>query len=156
MPVRVFSKAGSRRDARSRESCSSSSRYPGGPQVAERLLPVRDEQVRRQQCAQQPYVGLEHLHHVVLVEGDVLEDEAYGVAELARVSHHGQRVQRVDQGERVVAQDVVDVDVRRVVVVGASAGAVDGVEFVFRKRVLHVTVVSELEHTLRLLDHAET
>ena len=74
------------------------------------------------------------LHCVWLVKVDVVDDELDGAPELGGVSHDGERVEGVDQGQRVVAQHVVDVDVVGVCQVGAAAAAVDRVELVLRRR----------------------
>lgn len=51
------------------------------------------------------------MHGGVFVEVDVLDDKLDGAAEFIAVAEDGQGVQGVDEGEGVVAKDVVDVDV---------------------------------------------
>ena len=98
---------------------------PVGAEAAERLAGVLHEEVCGEEAAEDADVGLKNLHRVGLVEVDVVDDELHGAPELGCVAHDGERVEGVDEGEGVVAQDVVDVDVVGVGHVGAAAEAVD-------------------------------
>lgn len=84
---------------------------------------------------------LEDLDARVDVERDVLDDLADGLLERRLVAEHGERVERVDDGEEVVAHDVVDAGVGAVEAVVALTRAGQGEELVGGKGVLLVRVV---------------
>ncbi len=67
------------------------------------------------------------------------------------VAEQGEGVQRVYEGEGIVSEDVVDVDVVRIVVVRTPAAALQRVQLVQREGVLHVVVISTQEFVRSLL-----
>ena len=67
----------------------------GPPAILEQL----SHDVRRDEAADDPDVGLEDGDGDVAVEADSVDDEANGALELLHISHHHQGVQGVDQGQ---------------------------------------------------------
>ena len=58
-----------------------------------------------------------YLDGVGRVKGHRVDHQFDRFLEFSLVAHDGQRVQDVDEGQGVIAQDVIDVDVRRIVVI---------------------------------------
>ena len=58
----------------------------------------------------------------------------------------GERRKAVDQGQGIVSQRVIELDVRRIIPVSGQRCACDGPDLVFWKSMFHVIIVAVIEH----------
>lgn len=106
---------------------------------------IDETHVTGQETTDHANIRLEHGHDKVTIEMRGCDHILNGLFELIDATEERERVETVDERERVVAQDLVDVPTKRVLVSVATFAA-QRHELVRWIRVCHVAVECVVEH----------
>ena len=72
-------------------------------EIAQNLVRVSDQKMRREKCTQQADVGFEHLNGWIFIEMNDVDDALNGKFKFTVISYDGERWQRVNQSKAIVS-----------------------------------------------------
>ena len=93
------------------------------------------QQVTREEASQHPDGDLEHLDNIALVKVEVIYHQFDSLLELGHIAHNGEHVQAINEGKTVVSEDIIDVDIVRMIIVWTPAHAIQWIQFVQEREI---------------------